>query len=126
MNTILWLVQVFLSLEFGYSGSMKATQSAPKLVAMGQTGVEHLPITLIRFIGLSELAGVAGLLLPGLLRQSLVLTPLAALCLGLIMIPAGIIHYQRGEYKTIWVNIITLVLCLFVAYTRWLELSISR
>ncbi|MBO0938790.1 DoxX family protein [Fibrella sp. HMF5335] len=119
MNTILWLVQVLLSLLFGYSGVMKATQSAPKLVAMGQTGVEHLPLPLIRFIGLSELAGVAGLLLPGLLHQSPTLTPLAALCLGLIMVPAGIIHYQRGEYKTIWINVITLALCLLVAYGRW-------
>ncbi|MBO0932024.1 DoxX family protein [Fibrella aquatilis] len=119
MNTILWLVQVLLSLEFGYSGVMKATQSAPKLVAMGQTGVEHLPLPLIRFIGLAELVGVVGLLLPGLVHRLLWLTPLAAGCLGLIMIPAGIIHYQRGEYKTIWINVITLALCLLVVYGRY-------
>ena len=98
---------------------MKSTQTEHKLVAMGQTGVEHLPLPLIRFIGVAELAGVAGLLLPGLTHQWPALTPLAALCLGMIMIPAAIIHYRRREMKAVWLNAVILLVCVVVAYGRW-------
>lgn len=67
MNTLLWVGQGFLALTFFNSGLMKSTQPEQKLVAMGQTGVEHLPLLLIRFIGIAELFGVSGLLIAGLL-----------------------------------------------------------
>lgn len=119
MNTLIWVGQGLLVIIFLYSGLMKSSKTRAELVAMGQTGVEHLPLPVIRFIGSSELVGVAGLLLPQLTGILPVLTPLAALCLGVIMIPAGVIHYQRGERKAVWLNIGTLVICLVVAYGRW-------
>ncbi len=120
MNSILWVIQGFLAVVFLYSGIMKSTRSERQLVAMGQTGAENLPLPLIRFIGLTELLGVIALLLPGILNQWLVLTPVAALCLGFIMIPAGIIHYRRGELKTVGLNVLILLLCVGVAYGRWI------
>lgn len=119
MNTILWIVQGFLTMVFAYSGIMKSTQSERKLVSIGQTGVEHLPLPLIRSIGIAELLGVAGLMLPSITGLWPALTPIAAGCLGLIMIPAGIIHYRRGEYKTVWqINAFVLVLCGLVVWGR--------
>ncbi|UFH56872.1 DoxX family protein [Spirosoma sp. KNUC1025] len=119
MNGALWLSQIFLSIVFAYSGWMKSTRSAPELVAIGQTGVEHLSIPVIRFIGLSELAGVVGLLVPWYTQIMPSLTSIAAACLGLIMIPAGVIHYQRNEKRTVWVNVMLFLICSFVAYGRW-------
>ena len=119
MNALLWIIQVFLAAVFGYSGLMKSTQSEQKLVAMGQTGVEHLPLPLIRFIGITELIGVVGLILPVLLNYWPVLTPVAAGCMGLIMLPAGVIHYRRGEFKAVGFNGLVLLLCLLVAWGRW-------
>lgn len=119
MNTLLWIAQGFLALTFFYSGLMKSTQPEQKLVAMGQIGVEHLPLPLIRFIGVSELIGLASLLLPGLLNRWTFLTPLAALCLSAIMIPAGVIHYRRGELKAVGFNLFIFVLTLLVGYGRW-------
>ncbi len=89
MNTLLWLGQLFLAGVFAYSGSMKASQPKEKLVAMGQTGVAHLPLFFIRFIGGAELVGVAGLLAPLLLDRLPLLTPLAALCLASVADPVG-------------------------------------
>ncbi|MBD2754964.1 DoxX family protein [Spirosoma validum] len=120
MNTALWISQAFLAIVFGYSGWMKSTRSAPELVAMGQTGVEHLSIPLIRFIGLSELLGTVGLLIPWYTQIMPILTPVAAICLGLIMLPAGVIHYQRNEKRTVWLNVTILLLCAFVAYGRFM------
>lgn len=86
---------------------------------MGQTGVEQLPLPLIRFTGPSELASVAGLILPQLTNYLPILTPLAALCLAVIMIPASMIHYRRSEMKAVGINIGILLACLLVAYGRW-------
>lgn len=109
MTILLWGTQLFLSAVFGYSGFMKSTRSEHDLVAMGQTGVEHLSLPLIRFIGVSEVVGVVGLLLPDLLTYWPMVTPVAAGCLGLIMLPAGVIHYRRDEYRALAFN--ALVLC---------------
>lgn len=98
---------------------MKSTRSAPQLVAMGQTGVEHLPLPLIRLIGFAELLGTIGLLVPWYTQVLPVLTPITAICLGLIMIPAGVIHYQRNEKRTVLLNVSILLLCAFVAHGRF-------
>ena len=119
MNAFIWGTQLFLAAVFGYSGFMKATRSARALVAMGQTGVEHFPLLLIRFIGISELVGVVGLLLPNLLDYWPVLTPVAAGCLGLIMLPAGVIHYRRAEFRAVAFNVFVFLLCGLVIYGRW-------
>ena len=119
MNTALWITQAFLAVVFIYSGWAKSTKSTTQLVAMGQTGVEHLSTSLIRFIGLSELIGVVGLLLPWYTQLIPKLTPIAAFCLGLIMIPASVIHYRRHEYPAVGFNILVFLLCGFMAYGRW-------
>ena len=115
MNTALWLTQILLFSIFIYSGWMKSIRSAQQLVAIGQTGVEHLPTPLIRFIGVTELAGAIGLVVPWYMQITPTLTPTAAACLGLIMLPAGVIHYRRNEKRTVWLNVRSLALCLFVA-----------
>lgn len=122
MNTALWAGQCLLALIFLYSGICKTLLPEQKLVAMGQTGVENLAAPLIKFIGLSEIIGVAGLLLPGLLHMAPVLTSVAAFCLGLIMLPAAVIHYRRNEKRTMIFNLIILLLCIWVGYHRWLQL----
>ncbi len=118
VNTMLWVAQSLLAALFLFSGVMKSTQSEQKLVASGQTGVEGLPRSLIRFIGISEILGAAGLVLPLLSNVMPVLTPLAAIGLGLIMILAAIVHYRREERRTALQNLFILLVCLFVAYGR--------
>ncbi len=118
MDTVLWIAQGFLAFIFLYSGWMKSTRTEGQLVAMGQTGVANLPVGLIRFIGISELVGVAGLIVPWLSQIYPVLTPVAALCLGLIMVPAAVIHYRRQEKKAVLLNIVVFSLCLLVAWGR--------
>jgi uncharacterized membrane protein YphA (DoxX/SURF4 family) len=116
---LIWLCQGLLALVFSFSGIVKATQPVPRIVAMGQTGVEGLPPALVHFIGVAELCGVLGLLLPGPLGIAPVLTPIAAASLGLIMVLATPIHIRRREYWTAAGNILLLSLCLIVAIGRW-------
>lgn len=118
MNGLLWAGQVFLAAVFGYSGAMKSTHAVPQLVAAGQTGVEGLPVPFVRFIGISELLGVVGLLAPCATGIAPLLTPIAALSLGSIMLPAAVIHTRRGEPKAVALNLVLLTICLAVAAGR--------
>jgi len=126
MNIILWFLQAFLAFTFIYSGTCKLLLPIQKLVAMGQTGIQGLPIWFVRFIGIAELLGAVGLILPWLLSLYPILTPVSAICLSFIMPFAAIIHYKRAvkynlqkEMKNVMVNVMIFLLCLTVAYFRW-------
>lgn len=118
MNTTLWIIQGFISFTFLYSGICKSYFSEQKLVAMGQTGVEGLSKYFIRFIGIAEILGASGLILPCLLSIYPALTPISALCLAFIMPFAASIHYRKKEYKSVLLNSVLFLSCLFVVYGR--------
>ena len=118
MNTILWICQGILSLAFLYSGINKTILSEQQLIAKGQTGVVNLRIGVIRFIGISEVLGAAGIIVPWLTNIWPVLTPVTAICFAVIMLMAAQIHYKLHEPKNVATNVILLALSLFVAYGR--------
>lgn len=121
VEIILWIIQGLLAFVFLYSGVSKALLNEKTLVAKGQTGVEGLPTLFIKFIGIAEITGALGLILPGLLDMHLHLTWISAFCLGAIMMPAAMVHAKRGEYKTIGINVIIFALAIFVAYGRMMS-----
>lgn len=115
MNIIIWILQGLIAFIFLYSGYNKAYFDEITLVEKGQTGVEGLSKWFIKFIGVAEVLGAIGLLAPALLKKYVFLTPLAAICLGLIMLPAAFIHYKRNEMKNVILNIVILIICAIVA-----------
>lgn len=123
MNTFLWILQVLLAITFGFSGIMKSTQAREKLVSMGQTGVTGLTYATIRFIGITEVLGAIGIVLPWTLNVLPVLTPVTAICFAVIMIPAMTIHYKRKEYTSVMLNVFLLCFSLFVAYMRFSQIA---
>ena len=118
MNIALWSAQTLLALVFFASGIAKSTFSRQKFINTKQTGVVDLPMPLIRFIGVSEILGAIGLILPWLLRILPVLTPLSAICLSIMMILAAKKHSKLHEPKNVRNNIILLIVYLFVAIGR--------
>lgn len=82
-NVMLWTIQGLLALAFLFAGGMKLVTPAATLAPM----IAPLPLALVRFVGLCEVAGALGLILPGLLRIRPSLTPLAAA--GLVIIMSG-------------------------------------
>lgn len=108
---------------FGYSGLCKSTLSEATLVyKKGQTGVEGLPMAFTRFIGIAELFGAVGVILPWWLGVAPVLTPVSAVCFAVIMIFAAPIHYKRKEPGNVTINLVTLSISIFTAYGRFMEL----
>ncbi len=118
MNIALWIVQVLLLAAFGMAGFSKISQPMDALAGM-MPWVTALPALVVRFIGVSEVAGALGMVLPGLTKIQPRLTAYAGVGLALVMVLASIFHLTRGEYGNIGINAILFVFALFVAYGRW-------
>jgi len=119
MHIALWIVQVLLALAFLMAGGFKLAMPIDTLFAKGMHFVKDVPALLVRFIGLSEVAGALGLLLPAALKIKPKLTPIASALLALVMALALGTHVMRGEMNAIGAPIVLTLLCLFVAWGRW-------
>lgn len=116
LNIGLWATQIVLGAMFIMIGAMKTFTPIEQL-AEGLPWVAE-QAALIRFIGVSELAGGLGLILPAALRIRPGLTPLAALGLLIIMILATGFHAMQGEWSSLPVNIVLGGLAAFVLWGR--------
>ncbi len=116
MNVTLWIVQIILALGFVYSGWMKAVriESSKKTWAW----VNGVPKSLVVLIGIAELLGALGLVLPWALNIAPVLTPIAAIALAVVTLLGMLFHIRRKEYRELGVNIFFIVLALIVAIGR--------
>ena len=92
----LWVVQVLLALLFGFSGATKLALPYAELLKQG-AWVEHVPEGLVKFIGVAEISGALGLILPAATRIKPILTPLAAAGFVVIMVLASALHLSIGE-----------------------------
>lgn len=111
-------MQIACAVVFLYSGICKSIFPEMKLVKMGQTGVEGLHPAFIKFIGVSEIVGSIGLILPISINIWVHLTPISALCLAIIMPFAAIIHHRKKEPRNVCTNIILLTACILIAIGR--------
>jgi uncharacterized membrane protein YphA (DoxX/SURF4 family) len=117
MDIALWIVQVILGLAFILAGFLKAFQY--EKAKAGMPWVKDTSKGLVTFIGIAELLGGLGLILPYATGIVPALTPIAAAALGVIMILAAGFHGMRKENQAIGMNIVFLALALFVTIGRW-------
>jgi uncharacterized membrane protein YphA (DoxX/SURF4 family) len=117
MNYALWIVQALLAAIFLFSGGMKLIP--PLEVLTAQT---PLPGLFVRFIGVAEVLGAIGLILPWLLHIRPGLTPLAAAGLVIIMSGATVLTLAEGHVAGALVPFVLGLLAAFVGYGRrsWL------
>ncbi len=119
MNILLWIFQVLLALTFLFSGGIKLVLPTETLMSMGSPNQVVLPGLFIKFIGVCEVLGALGLILPGVFHRRQYLTPLAAAGLLILMIGAVIVTIMGDGVAMAATPFIVGVLCLFVAYGRW-------
>lgn len=117
-NVGLWVAQVLLALFYFYAGFNKVSQPIEALAAMNMGFVLFVPEWLTRFIGVAELLGALGLILPALTRILPRLTMLAALGLSAIQVLAVLLHASRGEFAVLPLNAVLIALSLFVLWGR--------
>jgi|SRR5579863_5227033 len=118
LRIALWTVQIVLAAVFMMSGAIKVFTSPADLVKAAPD-FATMGLGLIRFIGIAELAGAIGLILPALTRIAPSLTPLAASALAVVMLLAAIFHISRGEIAHLGVVIPLGALACFVAWGRF-------
>jgi len=117
MNIALWIVQGLLALMFIFAGSMKAFQYEKAKTYL--PWAKEYSRGYVFFIGISEVLGGIGLILPYAIGVVPVLTSIAAIALAVVMILALIFHLKRKEHQGIAMNLILLALTIFVAIGRF-------
>jgi uncharacterized membrane protein YphA (DoxX/SURF4 family) len=119
METALWIAQTLLAAIFFVAGTTKLTQPRLKLAAGPMTWAADVTDAQFRTVGLLEVLGALGLILPGALGIAPMLVPLAATGLALTMVGAIVTHVRMGETERLAVPIAVLALALFVAIERF-------
>ena len=117
LHYTLWSAQVLLALVFAMTGFMKLTIPAADLAQAMPAGL-GLSIPLIRFIGVAEVAGALGLLLPAATRILPLLTPIAAGALAVVMALAALLHAWRSEIGSLAVVLVLGAIALFITWGR--------
>jgi uncharacterized membrane protein YphA (DoxX/SURF4 family) len=118
MNIALWIIQILLALLFLFAGGTKLYFSPEVLAAMGPPNQVHLPGLFLKFIGVCEVLGALGLVLPGLFKIRPQLTSLAAVGLLIIMIGAVVVTIAGPGVGPAVPAVVIGLLCAFVAYGR--------
>jgi uncharacterized membrane protein YphA (DoxX/SURF4 family) len=114
-TTALWIVQGLLALLFLFAGSMKLIVPIAMLSAQMRM---PLPGLFLKFIGVAEVTGAIGLILPDLVRIRPMLTPLAACGLLIIMVGATVVTLLAGSVGGALCPLVVGLLCAAVVYGR--------
>lgn len=118
MHITLWIVTGMLAAMYLSAGIIKSFRPRASLT-------ESLPWTqsysdgTVKFVGIAELLGAIGLVLPWLTGIAPILTPIAATGLVVVQILAIVVHNRRGEQKVLPFNVLLLLAALFIAVMRF-------
>lgn len=123
MHVALWVAQGLLFITLAMGAVMKFMPIEKIAAMMPWTG--ELPEITVRLLGVIDLLGVLGVVLPALLRWKPQLTVWAAIGIVLLMISATVFHVSRGEASVIGFNLFTLVMAVFVAWGRFKKAPIT-
>lgn len=115
ISKVLWVAQILLALGMASAGVMKLMSGDDMLTMY----YPIFPPTFIRFIGVCEILGAIGVVIPAALRIRPELTPLAAAGLAIIMGGAVISTIVMGAASMIATPLALFLLAVFVAYGRW-------
>lgn len=119
MNALLWTLQIVLALVFAGAGTVKLVQPRDQLAKRLGGWVYDFPAPLLKPLGLAELLGAIGLIVPPLLHVAPILTPVAAAGLVVVMIGALVTHARRREFPNVAVTVLLAAMAAVVAWGRF-------
>ncbi|MFI5956343.1 DoxX family protein [Cryptosporangium sp. NPDC051539] len=120
MEIAYWIVAGLLAVFYLYAGGQKVVRSQDQLRPM-MGWVDQLGMPLVRTIGVLELLGAIGLILPPLTGIAAWLAIAAAVGLALVQVGGIVTHVRRGEAKLLPLNVVLLVLA---AVAAWLGTAV--
>ena len=117
-NAGLWTAQGAIFILFVWVGYLKLMTPIAQLATQWWSWTGEVSPAMVRTLGIIELLGGFGIVLPWLTRINPALTITAAFGCGLLQCCAGIFHALRGETSVIWFNVLLLVLAVCVVVGR--------
>ncbi len=117
MNGLEWVFSAVLALVFLIVGVIHAFRY--ELARKKLPWVEDVPRALVGVIGIVEIVGAVGLILPVATGIYPWLTTVAAIALGILMLVASQFHLRRRENTEATLSLMLLAFLIFVAYVRW-------
>src|ERR1039458_9826619 len=116
MTVAYWVLAALMGAFYLYAGGKKVAQTKEQLAPM-MGWVDRTPMWLVRMIGVVEISGVAGLILPPATGVAPVLALVAAVGFVILQILASGVHRSRGEKKEVSLNVALIALA---GVTVWL------
>jgi putative oxidoreductase len=117
-NIGLWAAQGLLAFMFLYAGYVKLTSTPQAMEAMGWHWAVDVSPALIIFIGIMEVLGAIGIIAPAATRILPWLTSAAAAGMVLLQLAAIGLHTSRGEFDSLWLNMVLVAAAAFVFWGR--------
>lgn len=119
MNVMLWILAYLLAAVFAASGVAKLLTAREQQIDRTPY-VEDFPQSVIRGIGVLEILGAIGLVLPALLDVATLLVPMAGAGLEITMVFAALVHIRRGDgFAAALPSIVLATLAVLFAWTRF-------
>jgi DoxX-like family len=119
VNIALWIVQDLLALVYLAAGGLKVVRPREQLAATGNFDwMKDSSDAAVKALGLVEILGALGVILPWLTGIAPILTPIAAIGLVVVQIGALRVHLSRGERQPLPANMLLLLLAAFVGAGR--------
>ncbi|MGW4948567.1 DoxX family protein [Actinoplanes sp. NPDC004185] len=118
MNTALWIIAGLVAAGFLFAGLFKLVLPREKYVA-AQPWASQAPPWAPAAIGVLEVLGAVGVILPAALDEAPILVPVAATGLAVVMTGAVLMHVRRREYPALGPSGVLLALALIVAWGRF-------
>jgi VIT1/CCC1 family predicted Fe2+/Mn2+ transporter len=119
VDTYLWIAAwVTAACSLG-AALLKLSQPRQRIIEAGLTWAENFTDAQVKAIGVAELLGGLGLVLPPLLGTAEILSPVAAVCLAVLWAGAVVTHVRRKELKEFVPAAVLVALAVFVAYGRF-------
>ncbi len=115
MNIVLWILQVVLAGVFAAHGWLLVSPP-PELLPIINA---EMGVVFRYTLGIAEIMGAIGILLPAITRIMPWLTELSAACFGFVMVSATVLHLVRAEWSSAVITAALLIVSAFVAYGRW-------
>ena len=117
-----WIIAGILAVVYLLVGGTKIIRSRAQLAVAGMHWVRGANPAVVKLVGLIEVLGAAGLLLPPLLNTAVLLAPLAAIGLVLVQAVAIGVHMQMKDARSLPINIALLLLAFAAAWIGVLTL----
>jgi hypothetical protein len=116
----LWIAQWLLATLYLAAGGLKLVRPRETLVASGNFDwMKQTSNAGVKAVGVVEILGALGVVLPWLSGIAPILTPIAALGLVVVQICAIRVHLVRGERRPLPANLLLLLLAAYVAVWRF-------